>query len=735
MAPGGMLLLAVSSRGKMHLLAILALAFHLSPLCFGLSSTNPPENRKGTIKRGPVPDFPQNPHVNAQDPIPKDHDSVSLASSPALSTPWRGQDCDDVVCSEPFMSTAIGSPCDCVLHVRVTIDLGVPPYIFFTHITEFEAEMAAGTFLKQSQIKIMSAVGLKEKEGTTRVTIFLVPLGEKFDTTLVMLIYERLWQKKVPINKSIFGDYEVIYVHYSGLPSSPPSMPRGSTVLGPDYDGSYQYPLIAVVPMSKLKKINAAIIAVIVVSSFILILACSGIILFILKWKNLGRQPASLGSTITQSVTRTSGIKCMVPNSINNSPSDAIVLASCPPALKVFSLAEIEKATEKFCSNKILGEGGFGCVYHGTLDDGSEVAVKLLSKRNQNGEHFLSEVEMLSRLHHQNLVKLIGICTEDDKSCLVYELVRNGSVESHLHGVDKKKGPLEWDIRVKIALGAARGLAYLHEHANPHIIHRDFKSSNVLLAEDFTAKVTDFGLAREVSEGSQHVSTRVMGTFGYVAPEYAMTGHLLVSSDVYSYGVVLLELLTGRRPVYYSSSREPENLVTWARPLLATREGVMQVMDPSLHGRCNFDDVVKVAAVASICVHSDPSQRPFMSRVVQALKLICHDMDDADSQSQKESSSGREHDYGGDLEAEMSWWSQTSPLSYRHGSPFITMEYNSLDSMDQLRRIQRASASESKYSRSAPSRISKQKTSLYKLRRNVSEHGHLCANRPYGSSF
>lgn len=127
----------------------------------------------------------------------------------------------------------------------------------------------------------------------------------------------------------------------------------------------------------------------------------------------------------------------MVPNSMNNSPTDSIVLAmaSCPPTLTVFSLAEIEKATEKFCSNKILGEGGFGCVYHGTLDDGSEVAVKLLSKRNQNGEHFLSEVEMLSRLHHQNLVKLIGICTEDNKSCLVYELVRNGSVESLLHGM------------------------------------------------------------------------------------------------------------------------------------------------------------------------------------------------------------------------------------------------------------------------------------------------------------
>ncbi|RRT60547.1 hypothetical protein BHM03_00033537 [Ensete ventricosum] len=178
-------------------------------------------------------------------------------------------------------------------------------------------------------------------------------------------------------------------------------------------------------------------------------------------------------------------------------------------------MAELEKATDKFCSAKVLGEGGFGRVYHGIMDDGNEVAVKLLNKGNQNGEHeFISEVEMLSRLHHRNLVKLIGICIEGNKRCLVYELVRNGSVESHLHGADKKKGPLDWDARMRIALGAARGLAYLHEDSNPHVIHRDFKASNILLEEDFTAKVTDFGLAREASEGSQHISTQVMGTFG-----------------------------------------------------------------------------------------------------------------------------------------------------------------------------------------------------------------------------
>ncbi|KAK4773429.1 hypothetical protein SAY87_028448 [Trapa incisa] len=156
---------------------------------------------------------------------------------------------------------------------------------------------------------------------------------------------------------------------------------------------------------------------------------------------------------------------------------------------------------------------------------------------------------MLSRLHHRNLVKLMGICIEGRRRCLIYQLVHNGSVESHLHGAEKNMRPLDWDARMKIALGAARGLAYLHEDSNPRVIHRDFKASNVLLEDDFTPKVSDFGLAREATGGNQHISTRVMGTFGYVAPEYAMTGHLLVKSDVYSYGVVLLELLTGRKPV------------------------------------------------------------------------------------------------------------------------------------------------------------------------------------------
>lgn len=241
----------------------------------------------------------------------------------------------------------------------------------------------------------------------------------------------------------------------------------------------------------------------------------------------------------------------------------------------------------------------------------------------------MAEVEMLSRLHHRNLVRLLGICTEEKNRCLVYELIPNGSVESHLHGIDKEVAPLDWGARLKIALGAARGLAYLHEDSSPRVIHRDFKSSNILLEHDFTPKVSDFGLARSaLDEENQHISTRVMGTFGYVAPEYAMTGHLLVKSDVYSYGVVLLELLTGRKPVDMSMPSGQENLVAWARPLLPTPEGLNLLIDPSLSPEVPLDSIAKVAAIASMCVQPEVSHRPFMGEVVQALKLVCNECEE-----------------------------------------------------------------------------------------------------------
>ncbi|CAN4113391.1 unnamed protein product [Withania somnifera] len=283
-----------------------------------------------------------------------------------------------------------------------------------------------------------------------------------------------------------------------------------------------------------------------------------------------------------------------------------------PTSTRFLPYEELKEATNNFAPSSILGEGGFGRVFKGVLSDGTAVAIKRLTDGGQQGDkEFLVEVEMLSRLHHRNLVKLVGYCSsrESSQNLLCYELVSNGSLEAWLHGPLGLNCPLDWDTRMKIALDAARGLAYLHEDSQPCVIHRDFKASNILLENNFHAKVADFGLAKQAPEGqANYLSTRVMGTFGYVAPEYAMTGHLLVKSDVYSYGVVLLELLTGRRPVDMAQPSGQENLVTWARPILRDKDRLEELADPRLEGKYPKEDF--------------SSQRPTMGEVVQSLKMV-----------------------------------------------------------------------------------------------------------------
>ncbi|KAL5700268.1 Receptor-like serine/threonine-protein kinase ale2 [Ranunculus cassubicifolius] len=299
---------------------------------------------------------------------------------------------------------------------------------------------------------------------------------------------------------------------------------------------------------------------------------------------------------------------------------------SHPSSTRFLGYEELKEATNNFESGSVLGEGGFGKVFKGVLTDGTAVAIKKLTNGGQQGDkEFLVEVEMLSRLHHRNLVKLVGYYTSRDSSqnLLCYELVPNGSLEAWLHGPLGVNCPLDWDTRMKIALDAARGLAYLHEDSQPCVIHRDFKASNILLENNFDAKVADFGLAKQAPEGrGNYLSTRVMGTFGYVAPEYAMTGHLLVKSDVYSYGVVLLELLTGRKPVDMSQASGQENLVTWARPILRDKERLEELADQRLGGKYPKDDYIRVCTIAAACVAPEANQRPTMGEVVQSLKMV-----------------------------------------------------------------------------------------------------------------
>ncbi|KAL2331620.1 hypothetical protein Fmac_019201 [Flemingia macrophylla] len=292
--------------------------------------------------------------------------------------------------------------------------------------------------------------------------------------------------------------------------------------------------------------------------------------------------------------------------------------------LQVFAFKQLHSATGGFSKSNVIGHGGFGLVYRGVLNDGRKVAIKFMDQAGKQGEEeFKVEVELLSRLHSPYLLALLGYCSDSNHKLLVYDFMANGGLQEHLYPVNNSTVTavkLDWETRLRIALEAARGLEYLHEHVSPPVIHRDFKSSNILLDKKFHAKVSDFGLAKlGPDRAGGHVSTRVLGTQGYVAPEYALTGHLTTKSDVYSYGVVLLELLTGRVPVDMKRPPGEGVLVSWALPLLTDREKVVKIMDPSLEGQYSMKEVVQVAAIAAMCVQPEADYRPLMADVVQSL--------------------------------------------------------------------------------------------------------------------
>lgn len=289
---------------------------------------------------------------------------------------------------------------------------------------------------------------------------------------------------------------------------------------------------------------------------------------------------------------------------------------------KAFSFDELYDITGGFARENVLGEGGFGCVFKGTLGDGKVVAVKQLKDGGGQGEReFQAEVEIISRVHHRHLVSLVGYCIHGDQRLLVYEYVPNKTLELHLHGGNRPA--LDWQHRWRIALGSAKGLAYLHEDCDPKIIHRDIKAANILLDYNFEPKVSDFGLAKIQPADDTHVSTRVMGTFGYLAPEYATTGKVTDRSDVYSYGVVLLELITGRRPVLSSEPYNDETLVSWSRPRLtkALEEDILDgLVDPSMGANYDAVDMQRLIACAAAAVRHTARSRPRMSQIVRYLE-------------------------------------------------------------------------------------------------------------------
>ncbi|GAV79361.1 Pkinase domain-containing protein [Cephalotus follicularis] len=285
-----------------------------------------------------------------------------------------------------------------------------------------------------------------------------------------------------------------------------------------------------------------------------------------------------------------------------------------------YTLRELDESTNGFADENVIGEGGYGIVYSGILQDNTQVAVKnLLNNRGQAEKEFKVEVEAIGRVRHKNLVRLLGYCAEGAHRMLVYEYVDNGNLEQWLHGDVGPKSPLTWEIRMNIMIGTAKGLTYLHEGLEPKVVHRDIKSSNILLDKLWNPKVSDFGLAKLLGSERSYVTTRVMGTFGYVAPEYASTGMLNERSDVYSFGILLMEVISGRNPVDYSRPAGEVNLVEWLKTMVSNRnaEGVL---DPRLTEKPSSRALKRALLVALRCVDPNAQKRPKMGHVIHMLE-------------------------------------------------------------------------------------------------------------------
>ncbi|KAJ0979338.1 hypothetical protein J5N97_014812 [Dioscorea zingiberensis] len=288
-------------------------------------------------------------------------------------------------------------------------------------------------------------------------------------------------------------------------------------------------------------------------------------------------------------------------------------------AAQTFTFRELASATKNFRPDCLLGEGGFGRLDRNGL---------------QGNREFLVEVLMLSLLHHPNLVNLIGYCADGDQRLLVYEFMAMGSLEDHLLDIPPNRRPLSWHTRMRIAHGAAKGLEYLHDKANPPVIYRDLKSPNILLDREFNPKLSDFGLAKLSPVGDNvHVSSRVMGTYGYCAPEYARTGQLTVKSDVYSFGVVMLELITGRRAIDTRRPTLEQNLTTWAQPMFKDQKRFPELVDPLLQGEYPPRALNQAVAVAAMCLQEDALVRPMMADVVLALNVLAVASEDDEGRS------------------------------------------------------------------------------------------------------
>ncbi|KAE9600527.1 putative non-specific protein-tyrosine kinase RLK-Pelle-RLCK-XV family [Lupinus albus] len=287
---------------------------------------------------------------------------------------------------------------------------------------------------------------------------------------------------------------------------------------------------------------------------------------------------------------------------------------------RVFSLKELLSATNNFNYDNKLSEVAFGNVYWGQLSNGSEVQVKRMKAWSEKSDNeFSVEVEILARVQHKNVLGLRGYCAEGQERLIVYDYMPNWSLHYHIHGQNSAESLLDWNQRMNIAFGSAEGIAYLHHQATPRIIHSDIKASSVLLDSDFNPQIADFGFAKLIHDGVAHVGTRVKGSLGYLAPEYTMLGEANESCDVYSFGIILLQLATGRKVLIQLSTSKEQLINHWALPL-AFEKKYSELADPRLNGNYVEEELKRVILVALICAQNKPEKRPTMLEVVELLR-------------------------------------------------------------------------------------------------------------------
>lgn len=545
-------------------------------------STNIPTNVTVSLRGNPVCDSDNTSLVQFCRPENEDENNGTVLTNSTTNCPTAS-------CPYPY-EISESSPVNCFCAIPLIVDyrLKSPGFSdFVPYKSEFERYLSSGLVLHQYQLEIVTFAWEKGPRLGMNLKLFPVYVENSthtFNTSEVRRITNLFTGWNIP-DSELFGPYELIKFTLLGPYANVFSSTKGESGIG-----------------------KGALVGAIVggIAGATALSAIVSLLILRMRMKR-NYQAAVKKRQMSKALLKIDGVKD-------------------------FSYSEMASATNDFYSSAQVGQGGYGKVYRGILADGKVVAIKRAQEGSLQGEkEFLTEIELLSRLHHRNLVSLIGFCDEEGEQMLVYEFMSNGTLRDHLSAA-KSKEPLSFSLRVRIALGSAKGILYLHTEANPPIFHRDIKATNILLDSKFTAKVADFGLSRLAPvpgfEGNvpAHVSTVVKGTPGYLDPEYFLTHKLTDKSDVYSLGVVFLELLTGMHPITHG-----KNLVREVNSAFQSGT-ILSVIDERM-GSYPSDCVEKFLSLALKCCHDDPDSRPSMAEVVRQLENLWLMMPESNTKS------------------------------------------------------------------------------------------------------